>query len=754
MKSVFRILFILTGLSSSAQNYENNWTGYFSYTGITKVVEGDDKLIAASENAVFTYDFTRKDIETISTVNGLSGELISALYYSDKYNLIVIGYQNGLIEVVRDNGNVLKVVDILNKPTIPPNIKHINHFNEYEENLYIATGYGISVFNMALLEFGDTYYIGNLGQQVNVNATAVHEGFIYASMNNQMKRALVSSTSLIDYNQWHVNYNFGTIGLQVFRGNLYALNNANSLLVLNGAIFNQIALFPQNNRSIYANDDYMTVTTATQSRVFDRNMVQTSVTSVLDYPDYSLSSSLAFNNMVYLGTREYGVLEVSLGSTQAIQILPDGPLMNSPFAIDAAPGQLWIVFGEHTVSFNPWPYHERGISHFENNTWTNIPYEDVHGARSISYIKINPLEPTEAYASSFVDGLLRIQNTTPSILFNQTNSGLDLDPNGQLRILGSTYDRQGNFWFLQSKTDTGLKKLTTSGQLQNFDITSVINNPVGELALTRIAVGRQGNVFFGTASNGLIGFNPDLNMFKRINTGLGNGNLPSPDIRALAFDSRNQLWIGTYRGLRVLNNTAGFFQEGANIDAQQIIILEDGVPQELLYEQSITDIEVDGSNNKWVATATSGVFYFSPNGQETLLRFHKDNSPLPSNNVRDIAIDPVSGVVYFATVNGLVAYNGSATAPNDNLKALRAYPNPVRPGFNGNVTIDGLTARANVKITDVNGSLVFEQTSEGGSILWDTTAFGKYKVASGVYFIMATTDDAQETKIAKIMIIR
>src|SRR5690606_22381152 len=144
---------------------------------------------------------------------------------------------------------------------------------------------------------------------------------------------------------------------------------------------------------------------------------------------------------------------------------------------------------------------------------------------------------------------------------------------------------------------------------------------------------------------------------------------------------------------------------------------------------------------------TSGAFYFSPNGQETLLRFTKENSPLPSNTINDISIDPVSGVVYFATPRGLVAYNGSATAPNDNLEALRAYPNPVRPGFTGNVTIDGLTARANVKITDVNGSLVFEQTSEGGSILWDTMAFGKYRVASGVYFIMATTEDASETKV-------
>jgi len=171
-------------------------------------------------------------------------------------------------------------------------------------------------------------------------------------------------------------------------------------------------------------------------------------------------------------------------------------------------------------------------------------------------------------------------------------------------------------------------------------------------------------------------------------------------------------------------------------------------------DQTITDIEVDGSNNKWVATSSSGVFYFSSNGQETLLRFTKDNSPLPSNNVQDIAIDSFSGRVYFATINGLVAFEGTSTAPRDNLENVFAFPNPVRPGFLGNVTIDGLTADANVKISDIEGNLVFETTSQGGSVLWDTTAFGQYKVASGVYLVLITTDDALETKVSKIMIVR
>ncbi|MBL4887362.1 MAG: T9SS type A sorting domain-containing protein, partial [Flavobacteriaceae bacterium] len=307
----------------------------------------------------------------------------------------------------------------------------------------------------------------------------------------------------------------------------------------------------------------------------------------------------------------------------------------------------------------------------------------------------------------------------------------------------------------QSRVKDGLKKLNSSGSIQGIDLSEIITNPKLELALTDLTISREGFIFFGTNRNGLIGYNPGNSVFNKIVAGSNEGELPDfSSVRALAFDKNNLLWVGTSKGLRVLFGIGPFFETASNPKAQPIIILEEGIPQELLFQQALTDIKVDGANKKWVATATSGVFYLSPDGQETIHHFTKKNSPLPSNNVQDIAIDPDSGLVYFATLNGLVAFKGSATAPRDNLSAVRAFPNPVRPGFLGNVTIDGLTRNANIKITDIEGNLVYETTSLGGSVLWDTTAFGKYRVASGVYFVLITGEDAEETKVAKIMIIR
>lgn len=770
MKHFVVILFFLVSQLTFAQNYEDRWTGYFSYVSVKSISQGNDKIYGASENAIFIYDLSTNEIETISTINGLSGESISTIYYSENYNLLVIGYENGLIEVVIDGEeDVLTVVDIFEKQTIPPNVKRINHFNEYNGYLYISTQYGISLFELSALEFGDTYFIGDLGTQIDIAQTTVQGPYIFAATaENGIKRALVDDDNLIDYQNWDpIILSGGFKGIQVLEEELYVAHSANNIsrMDVNGGLTN-VANFSAAIVGFKSNNNLLTITTSTAIQAYSTGFVlEGSVTAIPNYT-YTLQSGYAFDNFFYLGTEDQGVFKIPFSNTNQVeQILPDGPLLNKSFAIDASPGQLWTVFGEVTTTYNPNPEDYRGLSNLRDGTWTNITYDelsDTFGGKVISdlvNVTINPDDPNEAYVSSFKKGLLKLEGQAPAFFYDQDNSALELptfiNPPSAIgiRLYGSEFDSSGNLWMVQSLYNNGLIKLSPSGQFQKIDVTPIINGE-GEQAFTDVAITREGYVFFGTAQGGLIGYNPNTNSFNRLQEGVGNGDIPKGDVRTLAVDNQNRLWIGTSKGLRVLYSVGGFFEEDADIDAQPIIILEDGVPQELLYELFITDIEVDGSNNKWISTSTSGVFYLSSSGQETLLRFTNDNSPLPTNNVQDIAIDSFTGTVYFATTKGLVAYNGTATAPRDNLENVYAFPNPVRPGYTGNVTIDGLTADANVKITDIEGNLVFEETSEGGSVLWDTTAFGKYRVASGVYLVLITTEDALETKVSKIMVIR
>jgi ligand-binding sensor domain-containing protein len=55
-----------------------------------------------------------------------------------------------------------------------------------------------------------------------------------------------------------------------------------------------------------------------------------------------------------------------------------------------------------------------------------------------------------------------------------------------------------------------------------------------------------------TNRDGVVGFN-ESTIPSKITIGTDTGNLPASDVRALAIDNRNQLWIGTIN-LRVLPN--------------------------------------------------------------------------------------------------------------------------------------------------------------------------------------------------------
>lgn len=139
-KQLFSFLLCFICVSSLAQDFSALWEGYFSYRNISDVSQGENRLFAAAENAIFSYDVNTMTLENLTTIDGLSGETISQIHYSDSQHVLVIGYENGLMEIISLSDNtVLSVVDILEKQNISPLNKRINHFNEYEGLLYIST---------------------------------------------------------------------------------------------------------------------------------------------------------------------------------------------------------------------------------------------------------------------------------------------------------------------------------------------------------------------------------------------------------------------------------------------------------------------------------------------------------------------------------------------------------------------------------------------------------------------------------------
>ncbi|MCG8700094.1 MAG: T9SS type A sorting domain-containing protein, partial [Bacteroidales bacterium] len=173
----------------------------------------------------------------------------------------------------------------------------------------------------------------------------------------------------------------------------------------------------------------------------------------------------------------------------------------------------------------------------------------------------------------------------------------------------------------------------------------------------------------------------------------------------------------------------------------------------LLGGQAINDIYVDGGNRKWLATESAGVFLLSDDGKETIHNFTTSNSPLYSNTVISIGVNEETGEVFMSTDKGLISFMGQATEGDAEFKDVYVYPNPIRPSYEGDITISGLVEETIVKITDISGNVVYETVSLGGQAIWNGRNYEGDRVATGVYMVFLSNSDGSKTHITKLLFI-
>ncbi|WP_298397193.1 two-component regulator propeller domain-containing protein [Flavobacterium sp.] len=763
-KKIINLLSLLLIVSGFAQT-NLQWQGYFSYNKISDISEGQDKIYASSENAIFSKNLVTNDITTTTSIDGLKAETITAIHYSETFNKTLVGNSNGLLLILNPDGKIIFKNGIVVEVPVSPFLKKINHFLEFNGKVYLSCDYGISVFDLTTMEFGDTYFIGNSGQQVKVYQTTILNNEIFAVTDiNGIKKAALSNPNLVDFSQWQVFDGGFWSGITTIQNILVGMNTNGRLYKNNGTFFEEFFILNQGGIDIRTSNEMVSVTTQSNVHIFNPalQLVVTINNSQYTPTPVTFSCASVIDDVIYIGTNETGLLVSNLSAPTNFQsIKPDGPDRNNIFRIKQTSNTLWATYGGYSITYDP-SLLEEGISKYSRqNGWSKIPFTDLFGATSLSDIVVNPKNENEVYVCSFHNGLLKIKDD--AITFYNQNTAPPNGPENQqlvtpayisVRINGPAFDSSGNLWMTNAYVFKALKTLKPDNTWQSVNDWPNQLASANEERYSKIAIDRNNTKWVPTyRGNGLVAFNENYaNKFIKIKTGT-DGNLPSNDVRTVAIDNKNQVWIGTARGLRFIPSADSFVSE-TEIQSKPIIILEDDLAQELFFEQFIMEIVVDGANRKWVSIAESGVYLISPNGQETIYQFTKDNSPLPSNNVNDIEIDSVTGEVFFATDKGLVSFKGTATRPSEDLSNVYAYPNPVRPGFSGTVKISGLTNKAVVKITDIEGNLVHETTSEGGTIEWDTTAFGKYKVATGVYMILVSAEDGIDTIVKKVMIVR
>lgn len=423
-----------------------------------------------------------------------------------------------------------------------------------------------------------------------------------------------------------------------------------------------------------------------------------------------------------------------------------GGISRRPATVQIYDGDNWQILYD---SIKGWPGTEK-------SSWA---FEDMYS------VDVDPFDSKHIYAGGRT-GLYEYYDSELKNYFNKDNSPLHTatTSNNYVLVNGVTYDDEGNLWMIQSQvSDNSIMEITKDGEWVTHNQSLLMKNGLSLNGLKFTCIDSRKlmwlvNDHWDTAS--FYCYDPQRDeivsyMVKMVNQdGLSIAEMYNP--KRIVEDLDGNMWLGTNVGLFMIESSA----VGGQLDyVNQIKVpRNDGTnyADYLMADVAITSIVVDGANRKWIGTNGAGLYLISADNMSQEQNFTTANSPLLSDIVEALAINYQTGEVFIGTDKGLCSYMSDATGESIEMVKdnVYAYPNPVVHGYDGLITITGLTRDADVKILSTSGQLVTQGRSNGGIFTWNGRDRAGKRVASGVYMVCTATSDGKKGTVCKIAVIK
>ena len=471
---------VLSVLTCNAQDFSKSWNQYFSYLNISYITQSENFVYASAENAIFKYNKLTQEVETISSVQSLSGDNISTIYYVEAKALLFIGYDTGLVQVYNElSSDMLNVVDIINKPSIISDRKKINSFSEFEDIVYISTDFGLLEYDVVNLEFGDTFFIGTNNTQIKINEVAVFEDFIYAASETGLKRASVTNPNLIDSQQWQSITGLHWTQIDKVGSKLYGATTTRRVYeIVGGTGIMQKEIFPIQILDLSSYNSMLAITTVQSTKIYTEDYSQISIFLASDYNATKFTKGSVFNDDVYIGTtgtlsagkEGYGILKSNINNfTEFEEIHPQCPILNRIFQIDISGDNIWAVHGSYDRLYGyALAIPRTGISIKKGGNWQNLTFDNLNNQLVnpyyLNHVTLNKFNPNKYYISSYYRGFLEFNNDIIETLYDEDNSTLEIFSGPIYLVQASTYDRNNDLWVINARVDRALNVLRQNGQ--------------------------------------------------------------------------------------------------------------------------------------------------------------------------------------------------------------------------------------------------------------------------------------------------
>jgi len=626
-------------------------------------------------------------------------------------------------------------------------------------------------------EIHDTYYIGASGGQVNVfGITKSDQDTLFAATEHGVYLAYAKSPNLANYQSWKkdtrlnltakfgniINFS-GQVIVSKFRPSPSPTGGDSLYRYANGQwnpwvmdISDPIGHMETNYGKLVISYDYFVKYFGT-----DFNLIN----GVYSYNGTGPNPSDAIFDkagLIWIADKSTGLVSLDMnGNFTPIGI--SGPLSPLVFAITAFGNDVYVVPGGYD-GYYPF-YRPPAIYHYNSTSWTNLTATTDPGLAPVfdlSTITVDPSDPRRIYSGSFNRGLVELYDGKVVSRWGEGNSTLRhhsaSTDTSDVRVGGTAFDSDGNLWVVDSHTNDCISKYCKSclPAWTGYNL-SIGNDDLGQMIIDHSNQKWVVMRIITQVPGALLVFKEDAttpanSKYIMLNSQKGNGNIPGQAVFAMAVDKNGQVWVGTEKGIGVFFNPENIFS-GQNFDAQQILVQQGAYVQYLMENEKVTALAVDGANRKWIGTEGGGLYLFSEDGTKQINHFTTENSPLFSDNILAIAIDPESGEVFIGTDQGIVSYRGTATEGDENFSCTYAYPNPVKEDYDGLIGIKCLVTGAQVRITDIEGNLIFSTKAEGGEAVWDGKNFSGRKAKSGVYLVYAGNNTGTQKIVTKILIL-
>ena len=761
------LLFCSPILTKAQLTAIGSWRDHLPYHNATFIAEVEENIYCITESGLFYFNKADQTINRISKVNGLSDTEVTKVAYQSQSKTLLIAYKNCNIDLIKD-GQIINISDIKQKPILGE--KTINNIFFIDKIAYLSSPFGLVVLDVENEEILDTYKIGEGGNFVKINDITFDGDSIFVATSDGIYSANINEANLSDFHNWRKNSAF-EIGLNAnskfeniayFDGNIYATTsdsaNNDVVIIYENNAWRIYSAPSKKIEHLHLSYNSLFVVLDDQVNIIKNDSTTEIITQNISNPKHAIYDK---DGNVWVADFNKDLLKYN-NTSFVQQIDPNGPRTANNFKLIQNNDDLCVVPGGYYASMAPMWNSDGVFFYRENSTWDYNSVSELGNTYDIVTAAFNPNNRNEVYLGSWNGGIIKLDNNNFVEKYNyqNTNGALDTisfaNTNGRIRVSDLKFDKNGNMWGLSSLVQNSLFVKTKSNNWYSFNFKGVDGSSSEFKDLVIDNYGQKWGIIknaglFVYDDKGTID-NQNDDEIQLINKNIGSGNLPSLEVYSLAVDLEGEIWVGTDKGIAVFYSAELVFS-GENYDAQQILIQQGEYGQYLLDTETINCIEIDGNNRKWIGTNGAGVFLLSDDGTNEIHHFTTENSPIFSDNIIDIAINEISGEVFIGTEKGIISYRSDATKGFDAHKNVLVFPNPVKENYTGKIAIRGLVNNANVKITDINGNLVFESFANGGQAIWNGKNQSGNRASTGVYLVFSSNIDGEETMVSKILFI-